>query len=110
MKFLCLAYGDGKDWEALSEEKRSELLAQDELIRQGGALVAAVGEPTVVRAWDGTPSTSATAYALGAAPLAGFSVIEADSLDEVVRLVAGTPCAVARGAIEVRPFQGETDA
>ncbi len=104
MKFLCLAYGDGKDWEALSEEKRNELLAQDEVIRNRGGLVAAIGEPTVVRAWDGTPSTSAGPFALGAAPLVGFSVIEADSLDEVVRLVAGTPCAVARGAIEIRPF------
>lgn len=104
MKFLCLAYGDGKDWEALSEETRSELLAQDEVIRQRGALVAAVGEPTVVRAWDRRPETSPGPFAQGVAPLAGFSVIEADSLDDVVRLVAGTPCAVARGAIEIRPL------
>jgi hypothetical protein len=34
----------------------------------------------------------------------GFSIIEAADVDEVVRLLAGTPCAVARGAIEVRPL------
>ena len=104
MRFLCLAYGAGQDWLDLTEERRQELLARDQVLIQRGDLVAAVGPPTVVRAWDGPVTTSAGAYASGAAPLAGFSVIEAEDLDEAVRLVAGTPCAVARGAIEVRPL------
>jgi hypothetical protein len=37
-------------------------------------------------------------------PLAGFSVIEAQDVEEVVRLVSNTPCARARGVIEIRPF------
>ncbi len=37
-------------------------------------------------------------------PLAGFGVIEAADLDEAVRLVAGTPCARALGAVEIRPI------
>ncbi|MQA91379.1 MAG: hypothetical protein GEU90_14305 [Gemmatimonas sp.] len=37
-------------------------------------------------------------------PLAGFSVIEAEYLEEMVELVSTTPCAVARGVIEVRPL------
>jgi hypothetical protein len=37
-------------------------------------------------------------------PLAGFSVIEADSLDEVVKLVSNTPCARAGGVIDIRAF------
>jgi len=65
--------------------------------------VAVVGEPTVVRAWDGSPTTSGDPYASGPAPLVGFSLIETVDLAEVVRLVAGTPCAVAGGAIEIRP-------
>src|SRR5947208_1863323 len=32
MKFLCLAYGDEKDWKALSSEQDT-LLAQDEAVR-----------------------------------------------------------------------------
>lgn len=63
-----------------------------------------MGSPTVVRAWEGPVVTSSDAYATGPAPLAGFSVIEAADLDEAVRLVAETPCAVARGGIEVRPL------
>jgi hypothetical protein len=44
------------------------------------------------------------AYAQHQLPLAGFSVIEAESLDEVIALVSNTPCARARGFIEIRPF------
>jgi hypothetical protein len=29
MKFLCLAYGDEKDWKALSKEDRTAPLRQD---------------------------------------------------------------------------------
>jgi hypothetical protein len=38
-------------------------------------------------------------------PVAGFAVIEADSLDEAVALVAKTPCAVAQGVVEVWPLE-----
>ena len=60
MKFLCLAYGAEKDWLDLPDARRQELLAQDEVLRKRGDLVAAVRQPTVVRAWDGTPTTSRT--------------------------------------------------
>jgi hypothetical protein len=59
---------------------------------------------TTVRAWDGEPDTTRTTFARPEVPLAGFSIIEADSVEEAVRLVAGTPCARARGAIEIRPI------
>jgi len=106
MRFLCLAYGDGKDFEALTQQERDKLLAQDQVIRDRGAVMAAVQtNVTTVRAWNGQPpSTTPGPVALLAAPLAGFSIIEADTLDEVVQLVAKTPCAYARGAIEIRPI------
>jgi hypothetical protein len=105
MKFLCLAYGAEKDWNSLTTGEQNELLAQDEVIRRRGATVAAVQSVvTTVRAWDGVPVTTDTAFAESSVPLAGFSIIEAADIDEVVRLVAGTPCARAKGAIEVRPI------
>ena len=111
MKFLCLAYGAEEDWQALTEAEQDEFLAQDEVLRQRGALMAAV-EPTVhtVRAWDGTPNVTPEAFASSAVPLAGFSVIEAESIEEAARLVAGTPCARAKGAIEIRPILMINDA
>jgi hypothetical protein len=99
MKFLCLAYGDEKDWNALSKEEQDALLAQDEVVRQHGALVAAVeNEPSTLTAWDGAPSITDGPYATPKAPLAGFCIIEAADLDEVIRLVKDTPCPRAKGA------------
>lgn len=105
MKFLCLAYGDEKDWNALSREQQEELLASDERLRRRGALMAAVRpEVTTVRAWDGVPATSREPLGSSALPLAGFSVIEAADMEEAISLVAATPCARAKGAIEIRPL------
>jgi hypothetical protein len=105
MKFLCLAYGDSKDWNALSREQQNEFLRQDEALRRRGALMAAVQPDVVtVSAWNGVPQTANGSFAESNIPLAGFSVIEANSVEEVVQLVAGTPCARAKGAIEIRPI------
>ena len=107
MRFLCLAYGAAEDWRVLSKQEQDELLAQDEMIRRRGALMAAVQPAsTVVRAWDGPTRISPGPFAQSDVPLAGFSIIEAESVAEVVRLVAGTPCARARGAIEIREMLG----
>jgi len=105
MKFLCLAYGDEAGWKALSEEERRELLAQDARIRDRGNLVSAVQRRVAsVRNWGGNLDVTAEPYAQHRLPLAGFSVIEADTLDEVIELVSDTPCPRARGVIEIRPF------
>ena len=60
MKYLCLAYGDEKDWNVLTKDEQGKLLAQDEILRNRGALVAAVqGTVTTVKAWMETlPSAS----------------------------------------------------
>lgn len=105
MKYLCLAYGSEKDWKELTLKEQEELLAQDEILRNRGDFVAAVeGNVTTVRAWDGKPTTTGEAFANSSMPLAGFSIIEAADINEAVQLVANTPCARAKGAIEIRPL------
>jgi hypothetical protein len=37
-------------------------------------------------------------------PIAGFALLEAATIEEAVDLVAGTPCAVAHGVVEVWPI------
>ncbi len=106
MKFLCLAYGAEEDWVALTEGEREALLAQDDLLRARGDLVAPVADPTTVRVMGGRVTVASEPFAQGRAPLAGFSLIEARDLDEAIALVAGTPCAGARGAVEVWPVVG----
>jgi hypothetical protein len=107
MRYLCLAYGHERDWLALSDGERKELAANDEIIRERGDDVAVLGPAITVRAWNRTPETTDEAFARGDAPLVGFSIIDADDIDEVIRLVSGTPCAVAKGAIEIHPIESE---
>jgi hypothetical protein len=105
MKFLCLAYGDEAGWNSLSEEERREALAHDAVIRDRGNLMSAVQSTvTSVRNWDGHLKVNNEPFVRNELPLAGFSVIEAENVEEVVELVSNTPCARARGVIEIRPF------
>ena len=110
MKFLCLAYGDEAGWNALSEAEKEQVLAADAVIRERGNLMAAVRrEVRTVRNWNRELVVTEQAYAQHALPLEGFSVIEAASIEEVIQLVAQTPCARARGYIEIRPFWNAQD-
>ncbi len=105
MKYLCLAYGDEAAWNALTKKEQDALLAQDEVLRTRGDLVVAVhNEATVMRAWEGKPTTTGGPFAHSNLPLAGFGIIEAKDLNEAIALVASTPCARAKGAIEIRPI------
>jgi len=104
MQFLCLAYGDEAGWNRLSASDKKEVQAADALIRDRGDNMMSAVRPDVrtVTNWDGIPRITATPYAKHALPLAGFSVIEAASLEAVIDLVAKTPCARAEGYIEIR--------
>jgi uncharacterized protein YndB with AHSA1/START domain len=103
MKYLCLAYGDESAWNALTKKEQDALLAQDEVLRNRGDLVVSVHhEATVMRAWDGKPTTADGPFADSNLPLAGFGILEAKDLKEAISLVTSTPCARAKGAIEIR--------
>jgi len=110
MKYLCLAYGDENEWKQLTKAEQEQLLKQDEVLRQRGDLVAAVDSSAkTVRAWDGVPETTDGGFAESKVPLAGFSIIEAPDLERAIELVADTPCARAKGAVEVRPIDQIND-
>ena len=62
----------------LTEEERDALLAQNEVLRQRGALVvSALNTATTVRVWNGKPAVSDGAFASSNVPSAGPSVVEA---------------------------------
>jgi len=110
VKFLCLAYGDEAGWNSLSEKEKQEALAQDAKIRDRGNLMSAVKTTvTSVKNWDGHLEVSNESLAGAKLLLAGFSVIEAENVDAVVKLVSNTPCARAKGFIEIRPFWNPGD-
>lgn len=110
MKFLCLAYGDEAGWNSLSDEEKREVLAQDAVIRDRGNLVSAVERTvTVVRNWDGNRVVTREPFARDELPLAGFYVVESENVEEVIELVSNTPCARARGVIEIRSVRNLRD-
>ena len=103
MNYLCLAYGSEQDWNALAPNEQEALLAQDEFLRKKGMVIAAVDtQVATVRAWGGTPTTTVGAASGQPLQLAGFYILQAANLDEAAKLVADTPCARARGAVEIR--------
>src|SRR5262245_3850775 len=105
MKFLCLAYGDEAGWNSLSEEEKREVLAHDAAIQNRGNFMSAVQRTvTSVRNWDQHLEVNNEPFTRNDLPLAGFSVIEAENIEAVIELVSNTPCARARGVIEIRPF------
>jgi hypothetical protein len=105
MKYLVLSYDGAKDWSAPSQDEQESLLAQDEVLRRRGSLVAAVENAvTTVRTWDRTSRTTEEPFSPLTAPLAGFGVIEADDLNHGIQFVAHTHCARAKGAVEIRPI------
>ncbi|MEO5799236.1 MAG: hypothetical protein ABIZ70_10145, partial [Gemmatimonadales bacterium] len=94
----------------LGEEEKREVLANDKVIRDRGDFMSAVQlGVTSVRNWDRHLQVTTGASEHGGLPLAGFSVIEAANVEEVVELVSNTPCARARGVIEIRPFWNRDD-
>jgi hypothetical protein len=105
MKYLCLAYGDEEDWKKLTRSEQDKLLAQDQVVRDRGNLVAAVGREVItVTARAGEPDVQWQEFADLPQPLAGFSIIEAEDIEQAISLVQGTPCPHANGAIEIRPI------
>lgn len=110
MKYLVLAYGAEADWKELTADQQAELLKQDDVLRERGALIGAVqNESATVTAPDGTLTVTPGTFASPRVPLAGFAVIEAADLDEAVRLIADTPCVRAKGAVELRPIMAVND-
>lgn len=103
--FVTIGYGDSKDYEATEPALRDKAHAHDAWLASQGAVIGVAGTPTRVRNPNGTRvSTAAGAYMRADLPVAGFALLEAATLQEAVELVAATPCAVARGVVEVWPL------
>ena len=103
--FVTIGYGDEAGYQATDERARLTAHRHDAELAEQGAIVGAAGAPVQVRNHDGAKlETTEGAYLNSALPLAGFGLIEATTMEDAVALVAGTPCAVAHGVVEVWPL------
>jgi len=106
MKYLCLVYLDEKRLNELPDE---DCVAYDAAIRASGHCLASealqsVHTATSVRVRDGQVSVTDGPFAETKEQLTGFYMIEAQDLDEAIRIAANIPPARV-GSIEVRPVR-----
>lgn len=105
-KFVTIGYGDRAGYERTAPAVRDAAHDHDARLRANGALMGIAGSPVQVRNPDGAGTeTSQGAFMRSDLPIAGFAVIDAESIDEALSLVSKTPCAVAHGVVEVWPLE-----
>lgn len=114
MKYLIMIYSNPMSravWEKFSREQRAEGLTvydalRDDMIASGEYIVSeALADPSLgqrVSVQDGQTMTSDGPYAEVKEHLAGFFLIECDSMERAVERAARVPEA-ALGLVEVRP-------
>lgn len=112
VKFMLLIYNDQSLLEALPKEEfdsrmRHCLAHADDLKDEGKLLdsqiLAAPSAAKSVRIRGGRQTTLDGPFAETKEMIAGFNVVEADSIDEAVRMAAEFPWA-RTGCVEVRPI------
>ena len=113
MKFMLLIYNDPEMLDALPEGQADAMMRDclhhaDELHR-GGCLIESqmLEEPRTarsVRIRKGRVSTTDGPYTEAKEMLGGFNLIEAEDMDEAVRIAAEFPWA-RTGCVEIRPVR-----
>jgi len=105
-KFVTIGYGDQAGYDGTDPAVRDEAHAHDAGLRQRGAVMGVAGQPVQVRNHDAAGVIIQDgAFMSSSLPVAGFAVIEAATRAEAAEIVSRTPCAVARGVVEVWPLQ-----
>src|SRR5262245_57944457 len=104
--FITIGYGDEAGYARIAAAVRDAAHRRDAELLERGATIGIAGSPVQVRNHDAEGvHVSEGAYMRSELPIAGFALIEADDAEEAARLVAGTPCAVAHGVVEVWPLE-----
>lgn len=104
-KFLTIGYGDQAGYDQTDPAVRAAAHDHDDRLRASGAIIGIAGTPVQVRNHDATDVTRVDGPFMSSdLPVAGFAIMDAESLDAAVEAVSQTPCAVAHGVVEVWPL------
>lgn len=106
MQYLCLVYGEEQDLMNFGDE---ECVIFDKDVRNSGHCIASealqpVSTATTVRVRDGKASFTDGPFAETKEQLAGFYLLEAETLDEALDIASRVPPARV-GSVEVRPIR-----
>jgi hypothetical protein len=103
--FIAVGYGDRAGYDRTDAAVRNAAHTHDARLRDLGVLIGMAGAPVQVRNLDAQGVETRTGpFMSSSLPVAGFSILEAATLEEAVEMVSQTPCAVARGVVEVWPL------
>lgn len=111
MKYLCLVFYDEKVRNALSDRDSQALIEEarsfDEDMRRGGHLITAfplegIRSASSVRIRSGKATVTDGPFAETNEQIGGFVLLEANDLNEAIRLASRIPPA-RLGGVEVRP-------
>ena len=113
MKYLCLVIVDEKKLNAMPRDDFhtlvDESLAYDNVLRKSGNFLAAhalefVSSAKTIRALNGNTLVTDGPFAETREQIGGFILMEAQDLNEAVRLASKVPV-LRLGAVEVRPVK-----
>jgi hypothetical protein len=108
-RYVTIGYGDRAGYERTAPVIRDTAHEHDDRLLEEGAVMGIAGKPVQVRNHDGAGvEVSEGPFLRSDLPIAGFALIEADTLEDAVRLASQSPCAVAHGVIEVWPLMSTT--
>jgi hypothetical protein len=113
MKYVLLIYSSPATWDALSQEEREQMMRDHnalyhELVASGewvgGNALADQAHSKAVRVRDGVENVTDGPYAETKEHLAGYDVVECDSIERALEIAARIPDARVCG-VEVRPVR-----
>ncbi len=117
MRYLCLGYYDPKAFDELSESERQELGGEcapyDQEFHATGRVISVAslehGAHVALRPADSGTSVTDGPYTESKELVGSFFIVEADDLEEAVRIASLHPAARIRAdlgfAVEVRPIE-----
>ena len=114
MRYLLLVYKDEKVWDGMSVQERGTIFQDavdfSEALRpsgfyQGGEPLEPTSTATTVRMKGGKAVMTDGPFAETKEQLAGYTIVEAKDLDEVLAFAARHPLVRAGLSIEVRPIR-----
>src|SRR4029453_12090386 len=117
MKFVCLGYAEPDKFEEMSERERNAfvdgcLTYDDELRKKGhfagGEALQPASTARTLRFRDGKVLVTDGPYAETKEQIGGILILEADHLDDAVRLMSRHP-GVTAGPFEIRPAADLTE-
>jgi hypothetical protein len=112
MKYIILIHNNPATYEAWPEAKRNELFGEVDTIMKelqesgewvGGQALADASQTKTVRVRDDVPATTDGPYAEAKEQLAGYLIVDTESIERAVEIAARWPDA-KHFAMEVRPI------